>query len=124
MDRNRSVKPSDSRLPAFDAVQLACDREVERLLKDFADEISALPAEEQTKIDDVRRRGPEPAEESLKVQENLLVRKESPMCGRLPTAPRISPPATESPRLGHPASAPPMDRDSGIVRRRAGERTL
>lgn len=63
---------------AFDAVQLACDREVEKLLREYADEIATLPADEQAKIDDVRRRGAEPAMETLKPQENLLVRKESP----------------------------------------------
>jgi type III restriction enzyme len=62
---------------AYDSVQTACDRDVERLLREYADEIAALPADEQAKIDDVRRRGAEPAVETLKPQENLLFRKES-----------------------------------------------
>jgi type III restriction enzyme len=63
---------------AFDAVQLACDREVERLLREYADDITALSADEQAKIDDVRRRGAEPAVETLKPPENLIARKQSP----------------------------------------------
>lgn len=63
---------------AFDSVQKACDGQVEKWLREYAEEIRALPEEERAKFDDVRRRGPDPAEETMKPQENIQVRKESP----------------------------------------------
>jgi type III restriction enzyme len=60
---------------AFDTLQLACDREVERLLREYADQIATIPADERAKIDDVRRRGAEPAVETMTLQENVIARK-------------------------------------------------
>ena len=63
---------------ALKAVQQACEREFERLWKQYKDEIDELPPLVQERFKELRRRGATIAAESMTLEDTIEVKKETP----------------------------------------------
>jgi type III restriction enzyme len=63
---------------ALKAVQQACEREFERLWKQYEDEIDELPPLTQEKFKELHRRGANVTPETMTLAENIEVKKETP----------------------------------------------